>query len=156
MTLVPITLREANDFIRQYHRHNKPGVGARFCLAAEEAGEIVGVAVIGRTTARLLHGPKVAELTRVCSKPTAPKNTCSFLYAAGRRVWQSMGGERLITYTLQSESGASLRAAGFAIESKLEGGQWNRPNRSRQDQPVCSEPKLRWTATPSGEKGEVK
>lgn len=104
----PITIKEANAFVLAHHRHNKPVAGMRFALAAYVETETVGVCIVGRTTARLLHGDDVAEVTRLCASPTAPRNTCSYLYGAARRVWQSMGGRRLITYTLTEESGASL------------------------------------------------
>ena len=146
MKLVPLTFRQASAIVVQYHRHNKPVTGGRFCLGAEHNGLLVGVAIVGRTIARLLHTDLTAEVTRLCVVPSAPKNTCSFLYAGARRVWQTMGGERLVTYTLDAESGASLRAAGWTITARIDGEQWGRKNRPRKNQAVCSESKLRWEA----------
>ncbi len=99
--------------IGQYHRHNARPLGYRFALGCRYQGEIVGVACVGRPVARAYDPEKVAEVNRLCVVPGAPDNTCSFLYAACRRVWQAMGGERIITYTLATESGASLRGAGW-------------------------------------------
>jgi hypothetical protein len=147
MKVIPLTLDEANAFVRDFHRHNKPVRGGRFFLGAEVDGELMGVVIVGRTTARLLHSATTAEVTRLCTKPAAPKNTCSFLYAAARRAWMAQGGERLVTYTLQSEGGASLRAAGWTKAATIEGEQWGRQNRPREDQPVCIEPKFRWEAS---------
>ena len=62
------------------------------------------------------------------------------------RAWRAMGGRKLITYTLQSESGESLRGAGFRVVAECKGGGWNRPNigRSREWQPIYGQQKLRW------------
>ena len=142
----PITIKQANDFVARYHRHNKPTQGGRFAIAAEHDGQVVGVAIVGRTTARLLHDDRTAEVTRLCVAPESPGNTCSFLYGACKRAWQAMGGSRLVTYTLDSESGASLRGAGWVKTSvtKPSGKGWL--SRDREHQPVFDEPKVRWEA----------
>lgn len=44
-----------------------------------------------------------------------------------------MGYKRLITYILQSETGASLRAANWREVGKCGGGTWNRKERPRVD-----------------------
>jgi len=144
MNVRPITLKQANAVIALFHRHNRPVVGARWAIGAEVNGAVVGVCIVGRTTARMLHSDTTAEVTRLCTCPDAPKNTCSFLYAAARRIWFAMGGKRLLTYTLQSESGASLRGAGWKIAAEVEGAQWGRPSRARGEQTVCSQDKFRW------------
>ena len=51
--IIPITLREANEFIVRRHRHLGKAVGCKFALGlAEEDGELVGVAVCGRPVSR--------------------------------------------------------------------------------------------------------
>lgn len=144
MTLVPLTIREANAVIAVHHRHNKPVVGARFCLGCEHGGKLVGVVVVGRPVARMLDTDHTAEVTRLCATPDAPKNTCSFLYSAARRAWQTMGGKKLVTYTLPEEGGASLRAAGWIQTATTKPGQWSRSKRPRQDQEICGQQKFRW------------
>lgn len=148
MTLTPLTLKRANAVVDQWHRHNKPVRGCRFCMGAEEAGKLVGVVIVGRPVAKNVDQETTAEITRLCVTPEAPKNACSFLYGAARRAWFTMGGKRLITYTLDSESGASLRGAGWTsqpvkIKHKTGGG-WQ--SRDREHQPVFDETKLRWDA----------
>jgi len=60
-----------------------------------------------------------------------------------------MGGQRLITYTLQAESGASLRGAGWKVVAEMAGDKgkaWqNRPG--REWQAVVGQAKLRWEMT---------
>ena len=54
LELVPISLKEANAFVEQYHRHHKPVVGHKFSVAATANGTIVGVAIVGRPVSRYL------------------------------------------------------------------------------------------------------
>lgn len=148
MTLdaVPMTVREANEFIASFHRHNKPVTGARFAIGCTDGNGLVGVAVVGRPVARALQNGVTSEVTRCCVLETAPKGACSFLYAASWRAWRAMGGRRLITYTLTSESGASLRGAGWRVVAELPAnkpGMWQ-SRAGREWQPVVGQAKLRW------------
>lgn len=65
------------------------------------------------------------------------------LYGAAARAAKAMGYDRIITYILDSESGASLKAAGYQMEAESKGGSWDRSGRERvDDHPIC--PKTRW------------
>ena len=143
---LPITIGEANDFVRSYHRHNKPVVSARFAIGASDGTALVGVAIVGRPVARKLQDGVTAEVVRCCTLETAPKGTPSFLYAACWRAWRAMGGAKLLTYTLQSEGGASLRGAGWTLIAELKAGNpkaWlNR--HGREFQSVVGQAKFRW------------
>jgi len=146
MKVTPITIKEANKIVGQHHRHNLPTSGGKFAIGAEHDGEIVGAVIVGRPIARLLDKAKVGEITRLVVAPNAPRNTCSFLYSAARRVWQAMGGEKILTYTLQKESGDSLRGAGWGLAASCRPHGWDMPNRKRKSQKVYSDPKYRWEA----------
>lgn len=146
LCVVPIGLREANCFVESFHRHSKPTVGGKFAIGATVGGELVGTAIVGRPVARLLADSFTAEVLRLCASPDAPKNTCSFLYGRCWRIWQQMGGKRLVTYTLQAESGSSLRGAGWKIVGEVQPGGWDRPDRRRDWQPVYGQAKFRWEA----------
>lgn len=144
MTLVPVTLHEANIFVAAHHRHNRPVRGCRFCLGALEDGELVGVAIVGRPVARMIDQRLTAEILRTCVRPGAPRNANSFLYAACRRAWQAMGGRWMHTYTLESESGASLRGAGFTEANRRTRSGWDTPSRPRRPGTVDGVGKVRW------------
>ena len=146
LSLVPLKLSEANRFVAVHHRHNKPVVGARFSIGATADGDLVGVSIVGRPVARMIDNATTAEVTRVCVRPDAPRNTNSFLYAACWRAWRAMGGTRLVTYTLASESGASLRGAGWKVvgEVTVRDKPWHGPDRQREFQDVYGQQKLRW------------
>lgn len=138
----PLTLKQANAFIEQHHRHHKPVRGHRFSIAVEKDGRLCGVAVVGRPVARMCDPYHVAEVTRLATDGT--KNGCTFLYAACARAAQAMGFDKIQTYILESEPGTSLRAAGWVFEACTDGGHWThtdgKPRRS--DQPEG--PKQRW------------
>lgn len=142
LRLRPITLKAANAFIAQHHRHHKPTVGHKFSLAVYLDDELVGVAILGRPVARAIDASEVLEVTRLCSDGTP--NVPSLLYAAGARIAQEMGYQRIQTYILNSEPGTTLKAAGWMFEAEVKGRDWNTPARGgrRTDQPMVD--KQRW------------
>ena len=142
MKVIPLTIKEANRFIRKYHRHNAPVTTGRFAIGAQKNGKLVGVAIAGNPVARLLCDGETLEVLRVCTDGT--KNVNSFLYQRVKRIAQLMGYKKVITYTLQNESGSSLKAIGAEIESEVKPSSWNRPNRPRKEQEVYKQKKFRW------------
>jgi hypothetical protein len=145
--IVPLTLRTANDFVEKHHRHSArtSNDGGKFAIGLDFEGQLVGVAIVGRPVARLLQrDPGTAELLRCCVSPAAPRNSTSRLAARARRVWQLMGGTRLVTYTLTRESGASMRGAGFAVDGLVPARAWDTPSRRRNAREIENEDKMRW------------
>jgi len=143
LRVFPCTLKQANDLVGGLHRHHKPVVGHRFSLGVRDKDGVVhGAAIIGRPTGRKNPQYEWAEVTRLVTDGT--KNACSILYAASARTAKEMGFERIQTFILESETGASLTAAGWAFEQWSDGGNWNVPSRGgrREDQP--QERKQRW------------
>jgi hypothetical protein len=142
---IPITIKEANEFVFNFHRHNRPVTGGKFAIGAEWDGKMVGVVIVGRPIARLLNDDYTAEVYRTCTSPGAPPNTNSFLYGAAWRASKAMGYRKLITYTLQTESGASLRGAGWKVVGEVKpSGNWGSSKRKREWQPIFGQLKLRW------------
>ena len=141
--LVHTELAEANAFVLRYHRHHKPVVGHRFSIGAmTDAGNLCGVAIVGRPVARKVDHRTTLEVTRLCTDGTP--NACSFLYASAARAGKALGYAVIQTYILESEDGASLRAAGWKVAAKSRGGQWSHTDGSprRKDQPT--DPKIRY------------
>ena len=142
--IVPISLAEANEFVRLHHRHHAPVPGAKFCVAVSDGEKVVGVAIVGRPIARLLDNGWTLEVNRTCTDGTPNAN--SALYGAVRRAAFALGYRSLITYTLPTESGASLRGAGWKLLGEAGGGKWSRASRPRVDlHPLQA--KLKWEAT---------
>ena len=118
MVISPITLKAAQAFIAQHHRHNKPPRGHKFSIGPKNAeGELIGVATAGRPVARHFDDGLTIEVNRTCT--TGERNANSVLYGAVWRAARAMGYHRCITYTQADESGASLRAAGFVRVKEL-------------------------------------
>jgi hypothetical protein len=144
LTIIPCTFKEANEFVRLHHRHHKPVPGHKFSIAVmDEENKIRGVAIIGRPVARMLDDGWTLEVNRVATDGCP--NACSALYAAAWRAARAMGYRKLITYTLNTEPGTSLRAAGWRYIGQASGGNWNCPSRPRVDT-EHQQPKLRWEA----------
>jgi hypothetical protein len=140
LTVVPLTLRQADAFVTENHRHHGTSRGCKFALGICN-GSLRGVAVAGRPVARLLDDGATLEITRLATDGTP--NACSKLYRAVSKVARAMGYRRVITYTLASEPGASLRGAGFKQTERVRGRSWTCPSRPRQDDHPL-EDKLRW------------
>ena len=70
-------------------------------------------------------------------------NQVEMLYGAAWRAARALGYRSCITYTLEAESGTSLKAAGWRLIGKAGGGSWSRKHRPRVDtHPMQA--KLRW------------
>lgn len=144
LTVVPISLTEANYFVSQYHRHHQPVPGAKFCVAVACGEKIVGVAIVGRPIARMADDGWTLEVNRTCTDGT--KNVNSALYGACRRAAFALGYRKLVTFTLPSEGGTSLRAAGWKCLGEAGGGRWSREGRPRVDiHPL--QRKLKWESS---------
>lgn len=131
LTAYPLTLAEANDFVRMHHRHHKPVIGHKFSIGAAKGERIVGVVIVGRPVARMRDDGMTLEVTRLATDGT--KDACSFLYGAARRACFALGYKRIGTYILASEPGTSLVAAGWKLIGSAGGGSWSRTSRPRVD-----------------------
>jgi len=141
LELQPITWDEACAFIGEYHRHLKPPVGWKFGIAVNNGNKVVGVITVGRPVSRIMDDGWTLEITRCCTDGT--RNASSMLYGAAKRAAFALGYKKIITYTLRSEGGASLRASGWHLVGAAGGGTWNRKSRPRVDtHPI--EQKLLW------------
>lgn len=142
--IVPLTLAQANALVATLHRHHKPAQGHRFSIGVKFDGVLVGACIVGRPVARGCDPYMTAEVTRLVTDGT--RNACSILYAAAARAAQAMGFTKIQTYILLTETGASLRAAGWNHVTDTSGGDWNRSRVNagtrRTDQPMG--PKQRW------------
>ena len=145
LRVVPCTKVRADQYIRLHHRHHRPQFGALFALACcDESGAVRGVATVSRPVSRLLEDGYTCEVNRVATDGT--RNVCSMLLGAARRAAFALGYDRIITYTLPSEGGASLRGAGWVQDGETKGSEnaWaSRPGRQVRN----LGDKWRWTST---------
>lgn len=168
LEIIPITQEEANLFVAKHHRHHRPVVGSIFqvaCATVYDACdietrleikiyEIIGVVIVGRPVSKEVDNTWTAEVSRLCTDGT--KNACSMLYAAAWRIAKTMGYRGMTTYILKSETGISLRAAGWNFMYETKGGTWNSPSRPRVDKHPTG-PKVLWAiGKVEGKKGIAK
>ena len=114
LTLTPVSLAEANAFVAQHHRHHKPVTGHKFSIGCTADGRLVGVAIVGRPVSRYLDNGLTLEVNRLCTA-------------------RAMGYLKIITYTLDTENGASLRAAGWTCAGLAGGKRWTGSRRPAAD-----------------------
>ena len=144
LAVTPINLDEANAFVEQHHRHHKPVPGAKFCVAVSKDDEVRGVVIVGRPVSRHIDDGWTLEVNRCCTDGT--RNACSMLYATAWKAAKAMGYTSLITYTMESEGGASLRGAGWRCVGKSTtrvGQGWNVRSRPSVDTHPLQQ-KLKW------------
>lgn len=141
LSVQPLTIKAANRLVKDWHRHSKPVRGALFAVGLSHDGELCGAAIIGRPIAKAQQDGYTAEVVRLVTDGT--KNACSRLYGAACRAGFSLGYKRVLTYTKATESGVSLRAAGFTFDGVTRGGKHSRPSRPRFNEQNTG-PKHRW------------
>ena len=142
MRAIPLELKDANTFVAVHHRHHEPVKRDKWRFGVlDDDGELIGVLHAAKPVARLLDDSRTIEIVRCCSDGT--KNLCSFMLGRARRIASAMGYEKMISYILDSETGASYKAAGWHKEADIRGHSWNTPSRKRATTaPTCD--KQRW------------
>lgn len=118
LSIRPVTFRQAGAYVKALHRHNKAPRGHKFSIGCFADDVLVGVAMVGRPVARHIDDGLTAEINRTCTD--GYRNANSMLYGAAMRACKAMGYLRVITYTQEDETGASLKAAGFIRDKDLD------------------------------------
>lgn len=145
--LVPVTLKDANEFVAMWHRHHHPVPGHKFSIGVASDDEVLrGVAIVGRPVARHYDDGLTLEVNRTATDGT--KNANSMLYGAAARAAFALGYQRLITYTQDGESGGSLRGAGWKVIAERPTRQgWSGPSRPRDNSRYISVQRTLWEAS---------
>lgn len=120
LKIKPISLKKANEYIYEFHRHHGIATGHKFSLSVWDDDRLCGVAIVGHPQSRMIDNDNVLEVLRLCTDGTY--NACSILYSRCAKVGKDMGYKKIITYILESETGASLKASGWTCEEKKCGG----------------------------------
>lgn len=144
MKIIPTTLKQAQAFVREHHRHNRPPVGHKFSIGlVNDDGALIGIATAGRPVARCLDDGFTLEVNRTCT--LGDRNANSMLYGAIWRAAKAMGYVKCITYTQHDESGASLRGAGWVkVKDLPPNNGWSVPSRPRENIGSAGVARVRW------------
>lgn len=155
METVPVTKAEAFAMIAKVHRHLDPPEGWVCGVGLALDGELVGSGILCRPVApKTAKDRRISEIARV-AVPAGLRNANSMVYAALRDAARALGYWKVQTFTLESESGASLRAVGFKLvrpaaeDSPRRPGQWDSNRRTptlfpELEPEIAGEPKNRW------------
>ena len=54
LRLTPVSLSQANEFVKAHHRHHKAVAGHKFSIGCSFGNQLVGVAIVGRPVSRYL------------------------------------------------------------------------------------------------------
>jgi hypothetical protein len=145
LRVVPMKWADAIAFVEDWHRHHRPPRGHKFSIGVvTDADDVLhGVAIVGRPVARHFDDGMTLEVTRTATDGT--HNANSILYGHAWQAARALGYRRLVTYTMATESGASLRGAGWKVlaERPARNG-WNSAARSRSDHGLDGQARTLW------------
>ena len=145
ITIIPLSLRKANEMVSALHRHHAAIKMSRYCLGAlDDANVLRGVAIVHSPASPWADRTRIVEVARLCTDG-AP-NVCSALYGACARVAKQMGYESIQTFILSTEPGTSLRASGWECVGASLRGQWDR-RRSKVVTHLFGEKQIFWGDT---------
>jgi len=131
LCIKPISLKDANAYVEQNHRHHPKVQGHKYSIGAFNGNEMVGCAIVGHPQGRYLDDGLTLEVLRLCTDGT--HNACSILYGRCARIGKELGYKKIITYILESESGNSLKASGWICEDEHCGGfSWESCKRAKE------------------------
>lgn len=66
LKLVPCSVQDAREYVRQFHRHRDVPLSGLFAVACAKE-RVCGVAIVGRPVARMMDDDWTAEVTRVAT-----------------------------------------------------------------------------------------
>ncbi len=146
LTILPITVKAARKLVKQWHRKLPEIQGGLFAASVAVNDNVVGVAIAGNP-ARVWQGTGRLVISRVATPGVvelpASKNACSMLYGSLCRAAKALGYREAWTYTVDGESGVSLKAAGFKCMGMTGDSEHSRPSRPRK-KAVLAQSKYRW------------
>jgi hypothetical protein len=159
-TVHPVSLAHANEGIVRWHRHSGAVLASLNYLELRESGRPCGVGILGRPLAQVLDDGVTLEVRRTATDGT--EHACSAVLGALYRAARRRRALRMVTYTREGETGASLRAAGWWLDADYhrqhdfegprlvtrlvpkEARSWNSPSRPRKAKENLGAPRFRW------------
>lgn len=153
-TLYPLTKKEADKMIRDWHSHHKPSVGWKFGVGAKVLDEPVGCVIVGRPSAQALDDGYTWEVTRLCCRG-GDANVASKLLAAACDASFAQGVRLMISYTRQDEPGTCYKASSWVAVAEVTGKPWTGGNKSQRWLPGLYDPsteivdRVRWERRPT-------
>jgi len=157
IVLYPLTKKQTDKMITDWHSHHKPVQGYKFAIGARLAtGERdeVGCVIIGRPSAQALDNGLCWEITRLCCRG-GDKNVASMLLGAAWNASWPQGIRHMVSYTRKDEDGTCYRASGWSPQAEVTGRPWTGGNKATRWLPGFYEPsseivdRVRWEKRPT-------
>ncbi len=126
--LFPLTKKQADKMISDWHSHHKPTQGWKFGIGARLAsGEELGCVIVGRPSAPALDDGLTWEVTRLCTQGREhDKNLSSMLLGAAWNASWPQGVNLMVSYTRKDEDGTCYKASGWAPVADVRAEGWAR------------------------------
>ena len=126
LTLVPISLKLANAYVAEHHRHSRPVAAGERVVGVREGERLCGVAIIGRPVAQISMTalpPRSAGSAPMA--PTTPARCCCVLPGEPSRPSAIANSSPT---RCPRRAAPPLRAAGFKlVKTDAGGGRWSDP-----------------------------
>lgn len=107
ISLVPISLGEANEYMAKHIRQYRPAPGCKFSVGCALDGKLVGAAIVGRCR----DDSQALQIDRIYT--TGGRTAYGMLYGAAARAAQALGYWRIIAFLRLDRPDSALRAAGW-------------------------------------------
>ena len=115
LRLKPVSLKEANAYVKLHHRHHKPVVGHKFSIGCEVDGELAGVVIAGRPVSRYLDDGRTLEVTRLCTNGARNAGVSFMLRQQKQHPQWAMTGS---SPTLRHRKRRKPKASGWTCQGK--------------------------------------
>ncbi len=136
ISLVPISLREANEYLAKHIRQYRPMPGCKFTVGCALDGKLAGAAIVGRCR----DDAQAVQMDRIYA--TGGRTAYGMLYGAAARAAQALGYWRIIAFLPADRPDSALRAAGWTRIGPAEGGRKPAPNILRYERRLMT--RRRW------------
>lgn len=103
--IVPVSLKDANEFLARYSRNYRPIPGCKFTIGCAIEGRLMGVVIVGRC-----RGDSLAlQVDGIYA--AGGRTAYCMLYGAAARAAKAMGYHRIMAFLPSGEPDSGLRSA---------------------------------------------
>ena len=136
ISLVPISLRETNEYLAKHICQYRPMPGCKFTVGCAFDGKLVGAAIVGRCR----DDAQAVQIDRIYT--TGGRAAYGMLYGACARAAQALGYWRISAFLPADRPDSALRAAGWARADPVETSRKRAPKTLRYERLLMT--RRRW------------
>lgn len=109
--LIPLTLRQANEFADKHRRDHRPIAYDKFSIGCVLGDELIGAAIVGYPREHRLNNGLTLAVRFIYT--TGGRRAYGMLYGATARAASALGYCRIVAFLPENRSDSGLRAAGW-------------------------------------------